>query len=268
MNGERLFARMWNRFVARSNRPLAGGGLNLGLSISHGQVGRTRVAIPHRKRSEHIAILGKTGTGKSSLLRHLAAQDIQHNRGFVYFDLHGDTTPYLLGLVAEAEHKRGQDLSEKLIVIEPADQGWSVGLNVLAQQSDQRSFVQVAEVAQILKQRWHLDSLGPRTEELLRNSLYVLAENNLTLVELAPLLTTAAFRSSCLQKVGNSEVRAYFQLRYDRLSEAMQAVFRDAILNKVSAFTADPHFRHIVGSGFSLSRNVQGAQREDSRDGR
>jgi hypothetical protein len=36
----------------------------------------------------------------------------------------------------------------------------------------------------------------------------------------------------------------------------MQATWRDAILNKVSAFTADPHFRHILGqlqSSFSLA---------------
>jgi hypothetical protein len=31
----------------------------------------------------------------------------------------------------------------------------------------------------------------------------------------------------------------------------MQGVFRDAILNKVSTFTADPHFRHIIGQGES-----------------
>ena len=37
----------------------------------------------------------------------------------------------------------------------------------------------------------------------------------------------------------------------------MQAVYRDAILNKVSGFTADPRFRHILGqrsSSFSLFR--------------
>ena len=35
----------------------------------------------------------------------------------------------------------------------------------------------------------------------------------------------------------------------------MQSVFRDAILNKISGFTTDPRFRHILGqqrSTFSL----------------
>jgi hypothetical protein len=36
-------------------------------------------------------------------------------------------------------------------------------------------------------------------------------------------------------------------LRFDKLSEAMQATMREPILNKTSAFIADPSFRHIVG---------------------
>jgi hypothetical protein len=58
-----------------------------------------------------------------------------------------------------------------------------------------------------------------------------------------------------MKTVTNDEVRQYFELRYDPLSEAMQGTMREPILNKTSAFTADPHFRHIVGqqhSTFSL----------------
>ena len=89
----------------------------------------------------------------------------------------------------------------------------------------------------------------------LRNSLYVLSANGLTLLELVPLLTHLGFRAARLKKVENAEVRQYFELRYDQASEPMRAVMREPILNKTSAFTADPHFRHIVGqpkSTFSL----------------
>ncbi len=129
------------------------------------------------------------------------------------------------------------------------------GLNVLEAQEGQQNYVQLAEFAQILKARWHLDSLGARTEELLRNALHVLADNGLTLLELSPLLTNAAFRASCLNRVQNTEVVSYFQTRFDTRSEAMQSAYRDAILNKVSGFTADQRFRHILGqqrSTFSL----------------
>ena len=74
-------------------------------------------------------------------------------------------------------------------------------------------------------------------------------------MELAPLLTDEAFRARCLRGARNSEARDYFAVRYNQASEGQQTMFRDAVLNKVSAFTADPHFRHILGqqhSTFSL----------------
>jgi hypothetical protein len=58
-----------------------------------------------------------------------------------------------------------------------------------------------------------------------------------------------------MNKVTNAEVRQYFELRYDSVSEPMRATMREPILNKLSAFTVDPHFRHIIGqrhSTFSL----------------
>jgi hypothetical protein len=252
---EQLFIRVWNRLASPKPEAAPRGGLDLGFAIADGRVTKTYASIPQTKRSQHIAILGKTGSGKSTLLRFMAKQDIERGQGFCFFDLHGDTTPLLLQLIAAQERATGTDLSTKTIVIEPGDPDFSIGLNVL-ERSQQQSFVHIAEFAAILKQRWHLDSFGARTEELLRNSLHVLSDNNLTLLELTRLLTDAAFRAVCVSKSTNSEVKEYFGVRYDRASDGMQASYRDAILNKVTAFTADPHFRHILGqsqSTFSLA---------------
>lgn len=250
---ERIVTRIWNGIVSRKARRRTdrhSSRVDFGFLIKDGQLTKHRFGLNQGRRSEHIAILGKTGSGKSYFLRHLASQDISSDHGFVYFDLHGDATPFLLQRLAAREQREQVDLSEKVIVIAPADPLYSVGLNVL--EADRRqSFVQIAEFAQILKVRWHLDSFGARTEELLRNALFVLRENQLTLLELSPLLTNAAFRASCVKRVGNFEVQSYFTTRYDQASEAMQAVMRDAILNKVSVFTADPHFRHIIGQQHS-----------------
>ena len=252
---ENLFTRAWNYLASGRRQQTNLAGLGLGAAIIDGQLSHHPVVIPQGKRPEHLAILGRTGRGKSYLIRHMIAQDVQARRGWAAFDLHNDIAPFLLRLIAEEERRTGEDLSEKLIVIDPTDGEFSVGLNVFEQKEDHQSFVQIAEFAQILRQRWRLEAFGPRTEELLRNSLHMLMDNGLTLLELAPLLTNSTFRASCLRKVTNPEVAAYFQSRYDQASEAMRAVFRDAILNKVSGFTSDPHFRHILGqrhSTFSL----------------
>jgi len=242
---EKLVTSIWNRLQGRRGGQDNARGAMLGFQVAEEAVTERRVVMSATRRTMHIAVLGKTGSGKSSLLRFLAKQDIEAGRGFIYFDLHGDAAPFLLGVIAEQEAKLGQELHDRLIYIAPADKEFSIGLNPLEQ--NEVSFVRIAEFSQILKRRWGLDHFGARTDELLRNALYVLAANSLTLLELSPLLTDSAFRALCLKKTPNAEVRQYFEFRYDKASAPMQATMREPILNKTSAFTADPSFRHIVG---------------------
>ena len=48
-----------------------------------------------------------------------------------------------------------KDLSDRLIVIDPADPEYSVGLNPLEIDGSNDRFMQIAEFSQILKERWH-----------------------------------------------------------------------------------------------------------------
>lgn len=188
---DHIFVTAFNRLRVRAPR------VSSGVLIGHlvGLNGDTGVPItvPHAKRAEHMAVLGRTGTGKSSLLRLLSTQDVRADRGLVHIDLHGETTAYMLSLLASEEQRRGVDLSERVIVLEPGDAQWAVGINVLEAGSERERYLQMSEVATILKQRWHLDSFGARTEELLRNALLALSEAHLTLVDLPLFLTDGAF---------------------------------------------------------------------------
>lgn len=77
----------------------------------------------------------------------------------------------------------------------------------------------------------------------------------MTLLDIIPFLLSPQFRARILRRVKNPEVRRYFEARFNRASDAMQAVLAGPVLNKVAGFSADPHFRHILGqqhSTFSL----------------
>lgn len=256
---DQFAAGIWNRHRnATTSVSPQRGALDIGVRIVDGEPAGARVTIAQNRRAEHLMLLGKTGTGKSYLIRHLAQQDIHAGRGLIFFDLHGDVTPFLLKCVAAREQVLKKDLSDRLIVVDLADPEYSVGWNLLATQDNNDRFIQVAQFSQILKERWNLDSFGARTDELLRNALFVLSEVGLTLVELSPLLTKSDFRSSCVARVTNTEVREYFEHRYDQLRDAMRRVMAEPVLNKVSLFLADVKFRHLLGqhSTFSFVRAI------------
>jgi DNA helicase HerA-like ATPase len=240
---------LWNRLINRA--PPINSGIPLGYRVRDGEVSRARYFLPHLRRAEHVVILGKTGTGKTSLIKSMLARDVREGHGFLCVDLHGDLSPFILGRIREREQRTGEDLSSRTVVMDPADPRSSVGLNIL--QTDRALAPHISEMVAIFRRRWQLDHFGARTEELLRNSLWVLAENGLTLLELAPFLTDLGFRAPLVGRCENAEVKAYFRDRYERLSDAMQTVTREAILNKASAFSTDPAVRHIIGQKVGLN---------------
>ena len=59
------------------------------------------------------------------------AQDAINGRYFADFDLHGEEMPYLLKIIAVQERTMRNDLSDRVIPIDPSDPDFSVGMNPL-----------------------------------------------------------------------------------------------------------------------------------------
>jgi energy-coupling factor transporter ATP-binding protein EcfA2 len=249
---ENQLVNLFNRATAPTKKPLTGG-LLLGHIVGENGITQQPYYLPTVDRAKHIAILGKTGSGKSFLIRHLAQTDIRAGRGFLLFDLHGDLIPDLLKFAASL----GIDPA-RIVLIDPTSKEWAIGLNPLEATDESDRFRQVTGVTRTFTERWNFT--GARTEELFRNALLVLSENGLTLLEVAPLLTNDNYRAALLKKVTNADVREYFELRFNPLSDAMKATMREPVINKLTELTADPHFRFILGqrnSTISFDRIMQ-----------
>src|ERR1043166_3484497 len=63
--------------------------------------------IKDEDRFAHIYVIGKTGTGKSTLLETMALQDMEHGAGFALIDPHGDLVERVASRAAQS---RGRDL--------------------------------------------------------------------------------------------------------------------------------------------------------------
>ncbi len=196
-------------------------------------------------RLKHTYILGSTGAGKTKLIESLIRQDISSGHGFALIDPHGDLTGNILSFLAQNFSEGETDeLGRRLILIEPFDREYAVGFNPL--EGDQ-PFSAMLELLEIFRRFWANGYWGPRMGEVLRNALLTLCQNNLTLLEARPLLADQGFRQDLLERVSFREVRDYWLYRYNPLSEKMQALYREPVLNKISAFVTDPAIYRILG---------------------
>lgn len=194
---------------------------------------------------KHVYILGATGSGKTMLILSMVLQCVLSKLGFLVIDPHGDLTQKILSFLA-ANFSQGQmdELGRRLVLIEPFNREYALGFNPL--EATAGYFPAMLELVEIFRRFWG-NGWGPRMDEVFRHALVTLSENNLTLLEARPLLTNQDFRQDLLEHVSFREVRDYWLYRYNPLSEKMQALYREPVLNKISTFTTDPAIYRILG---------------------
>src|SRR5438045_7248317 len=82
--------------------------------------------IKREDRFSHIYIIGKTGTGKSTLLETMALEDLTLGNGFALIDPHGD-------LVERVAGQAPQCLRDEVIYFNAPDPAQPSGYNPLRQ---------------------------------------------------------------------------------------------------------------------------------------
>ncbi len=205
-----------------------------------------RLSADDRRR--HIYLVGKSGTGKSTLLLNLMAQDFAAERGFALLDPHGD----LAEAVADLAPLRRID---HVVYLDPSDLARPVGFNVLDNVADDRRALVASRVVSSLQAIWG-DSWGPRMEYILYNSLRLLLDNRSTLLALPKLLADAAYRAALLRKCQDPVIRHFWTDEFDAYNERFRQEAIAPVQNKIGALLASPTIRNIVGqqhSTFNLS---------------
>jgi len=246
MNLRRFLPRLFSPHTASSQPPPRDLILGLSTSDNHSEP----VILPEAARPAHLGIIGLTGVGKTYLLENLIRQDIVHGTGFALFDVHGDLADRVLAFLATCT-AQVPDLADRVVLVEPFDPQNSIGFNPLEPAPGTSPHLQAQELAHVLRSRWEANTFGSRTEELLHHALYTLSANNLTILELSPLLTSRAFRRKLLATLADPIVLQYWRTRYDPLSPAMQRAVSDPVLTRVSTFLAHPHMRDILAQAKS-----------------
>jgi len=204
--------------------------------------------IKDKDRSGHIYILGKTGTGKSTLIQNMVTSDIRRGQGMALIDPHGDLAEAVLAQIPEVR-------INDVVYFNPADLDYPIAFNPLERvEADKRHLV-VSGLIAVFKKIWS-DFWGPRTEHLLRNSILALLEQpRSTLLDIPLLLTDKDFRGTVLERVTDQNVRNFWFLEFEKYGVRLRSEATAPILNKIGQFLATPLVRNIVGqptSAFNL----------------
>lgn len=210
---------------------------------------RTNGRDPHRAfgikqadRLSHVYIIGKTGTGKSTLMETLIRQDIAAGRGCALLDPHGDLVERIASSVPE---HRAADA----IYFDVPNPKLGYGYNPFARVSSGLRPLVASGLMDVFKKMWE-DSWGPRMEHILRNALLALLDQpKATMPDILSLLTSRSFRERAIANIENTQVRAFWQSEFPKYSFRLQADGISPIQNKVGAFLADPKLRRILTRG-------------------
>ena len=206
------------------------------LGYANARANIRRFGIKERDRFSHVHVLGKTGTGKSTLLEQMILQDVAPGHApVILIDPHGD-------LAESVRDKLGGD--ERVRFIDGAHPDFS--FNPLRSVPRKQHALAVAALTSVFARQWE-DSWGPRSEHVLRNCLYVLvAQGTATLEDLPRLLRDHQFQRDWLKRVENPPVRDFFLREWPSYSVQFRGTMQAPILNKLGAYLSDERLRSIL----------------------
>lgn len=200
------------------------------------------------ERRLHTYVVGKTGTGKSTLLASILKQDLDRGYGVGLIDPHGDLAERALALVPPGRY-------DQVLYFNPADTDYPVGFNPLASRTVAERPLVGSAVVGVFKKLYG-ESWGPRLEYILRNAILALLETPApSLLVLPRLLTDQAYRKAMLHYVRDPILHRFFAEEYENYDPRWRNEAISPILNKVGQFLSSPVVRHIVGQsgpGFNL----------------
>jgi len=199
----------------------------------------TPFGIKQADRRGHMYVIGKTGTGKSTLLETLMADDLLKGRGFAVLDPHGD-------LIKRIRSQIPDKLADRVIDFDASDPQTPYGFNPLGFMHVDKRPLAASGLVQVFKHLW-VDSWGPRLEYILRNCLVSLLDfPNAKFTDIPKLLSNTKFRADVVKFIRNEETREFWINEYNKYPERFRLESISPIQNKVGAFLSNSLLRRML----------------------
>lgn len=203
--------------------------------------------VKRKDRRQHMYIIGKSGTGKSTLIGNMLVQDVANGEGVAVVDPHGELVE---GIMRKIPQSRAADV----VYFNPADLEYSIGFNVLelTDPDDPKEKNLVASgLMSIFAKIWE-GAWSSRMEHILLNTILALLDNpGSTLLGIPRMYADAAYRQAILNNVTDPSVLSFWLNEYATWEDRYRKEAIAPIQNKVGRFLSTPLVRNIVGQSKS-----------------
>ena len=215
----------------------------VGANVFGGEV--QEIGLTLKQRQRHAYIIGKTGTGKTTLLKGKIYQDMLSGKGLAVFDPHGDMFRELLAIVPE--HRR-----KDVVVFDPSDRNYPVGLNILdpgikfADEDDKYEWI-TSTVLSVFAKLADEKQWGPRMEHILRNAtLTALQTPKPSLYTLQRLLTDKKYQKEVAKKLKDPVLKQFWDKEFKLMGTMQMSNATAPLTHRLGHFITAKMSRHIL----------------------
>ena len=215
-----------------------GAGIILGMRQGWGE--EEPFILSHDDRHHHLYTIGKSGTGKTTLLQNLILQDIEAGHGVAVIDPHGDLATNIIDCVPRSR-------IEDVVYFNPADLEYPIGLNLLGYTPPDERHLVASGIVSVFRGIWP-DFWGPRLEYILYAAITALLDcENVSLLSVQRMLSDAHYRAWVIKQIKDPVVKAIWVNEFEGYNVRFMQEAVAPIQNKVGQLLMSPHLRNILG---------------------
>ena len=209
----------------------------------------TDIGLTDEDRSRHVYIIGQTGSGKSTIMYHMAHDDIQKGRGVALVDPHGDLAEELVGSVP-------QERINDLIYFNPFDVKHPVGINLLEltptddeDNLDLEKELVCESVISIFRKVFSKDDNvdAHRIEYILRNTIYTaFTVPDATIFTVYDLLNDPGFQRQVTAQLDDENLKNFWKNEFGRAGNYQIVKMVSGVTARVGRFLFSPTAKRIL----------------------
>lgn len=196
---------------------------------------RRKFGIKQEDRLLHTYMIGKTGTGKSTLIKTKIMQDIYAGRGCALLDPHGDLVEEVLSNIPE-------ERKEDLIYFNIPDPKLNLKYNPFKRVSYEKRSLVASGILDVFSKLWDR-AWGVKLEHILRHAILTLLDQpRATVADIPEILLNKSFRNKAVQNVESDLVKKFWKRefpqyhKYDLLP----------VMNKLGGMLVHPVIRRVL----------------------